>query len=263
VEEALSRQIGGLSAHTPPVRIAPDPDAAARALAEHLASLAERAIVERGRFTLAVSGGKTPAVLYLTLAREPYRHAIEWDRVELFLVDERRVPPEDSKSNYRLLRDTLLSGAAIPDDQVHRWKSESLVEAALSDYETQLREILLPGAESKSPPSFDLILLGLGSDGHTASLFPGTPALEETHRWVAAGTAPEAPVERLTMTLPLINAAREVAFLATGEEKAPLVKAILSGEGSKYPAWRVHPVRGELLWFLDAAAGRNLAGGNI
>jgi 6-phosphogluconolactonase len=227
-------------------------------VAEHLASRADRSIIERGRFTLGVSGGKTPAALYTVLANPPYRHAIEWTRVELFLVDERRVPPEDPNSNYRLLRDTLLSGAAVPGDQIHPWKTEVAVEDALCDYEKQLCDVFFHGASPQSAPSFDLLLLGLGPDGHTASLFPATPALEESRRWVAEGRAPEAPFERLTMTFPLINAAREAVFLVTGEEKAPLVRALLTGEGASYPASRVRPQSGGPLWFLDAGSSRQL-----
>jgi 6-phosphogluconolactonase len=223
-----------------------------------VAERAERAVVERGVFSLAVSGGRTPGPLFDALAQTPYRFAIEWPRVELYLVDERYVPSTDSQSNFRIVRETLLDRVPIPAGRIHRWKTELAPAEALADYERQLG-VLPREPESGAPPRLDLIVLGIGTDGHTASLFPGTPALEERSRWVVEGRAPSAPEVRLSMSLPLLNAARTAAFLVTGPEKAALVRDILAGGAEQWPAALVRPAGGPALWFLDVDAAALLA----
>jgi|SRR5450759_2018697 6-phosphogluconolactonase len=250
----MSRGVGNLDQWRPCVRIARDSGAQARAVAEHVVGCADRGIVQRGAFRLALSGGATPKLFFETLAAAPYAHSVEWARVEIFLVDERLVPSEDPASNWRVLSEALLSRLPCRPAAAHRWRTEIPLEAALEDYRTILKRLPRVG---ENPPALDLIVLGLGGDGHTASLFPGTAALEEETAWVAAGRAPEPPQDRLTMTLPLLNAAREAAFLVAGETKAAIVRRILSSEGGELPASRVHPA-GELLWFLDPGSAAEL-----
>jgi 6-phosphogluconolactonase len=228
------------------VRVLTDPIALAAAAAEWVAGQC------RGGddFRVAASGGNTPHFLYEALASSTFRDNIDWQHWHLFFGDERAVPPDDAKSNYRLLLDTLLSKVSIPARQVHRMEAEHAdLDAAAADYAELLQ------AECGAPPRLDLVLLGLGTDGHTASLFPGTPALDVTDAWATRGRAPDAPTDRLTMTLPAINAATCVAFLVTGDSKAEALRGVIEGT---VPAARVRPTSGELLWFLDAPAVRSL-----
>jgi 6-phosphogluconolactonase len=228
------------------VRVVTDPIALAAAAAEWVAGQC------RGgdEFRVAASGGNTPHFLYEALASSTFRDNIEWQRWHVFFGDERAVPPDDAKSNYRLLVDTLLSRVSIPEQQVHRMEAERTdLDAAASDY-SQLLE-----ADCGAPPRLDLVLLGLGADGHTASLFPGTAALEVADTWATPGRAPDPPIDRLSLTLPAINAAARVAFLVTGESKAEALRGVIDGT---VPAARVRPANGELIWFLDAAAVRSL-----
>lgn len=252
----MSPRIGATDRFQPPVRIAAEPAACARALAEFVVDVASRAVVARGGFSLAFSGGTTPTLFFQTLRLAPYRNSVEWTRAILFLVDERLVPADNPASNYRLVKENFLDGGPARESAVYRWKTELGTDAALADYEAGLSSLPHAGSD---PPELDLLVLGLGPDGHTASLFPGTAPLEETTRWVAAGRAPQPPVDRLTMTYPLINAARHAAFLVNGTEKASLVAQILSGEGKNYPAAAVRPRGGPALWFLDSAAARDLS----
>ncbi len=209
-----------------------DPAAVAEAAAEHFAEWAARYVAAQRRFGVALSGGSTPRQLYEQLATGPHGQQVPWERVHVFWGDERAVPPDDPASNYRLAHEALLSKAPLPPANVHRMRGEAEnLEEAAAAYEQELRLAL---------PRLDLALLGLGSDGHTASLFPGYPAQHETTRWVVAtGVAPtEPPVRRLTLTLPVLNNAAQVLFLVTGAAKADLVREILSetGAGGRYPA---------------------------
>jgi 6-phosphogluconolactonase len=206
---------------------------------------------ERGRFLLVLSGGSTPRPLYETLAREPFAAGLPWDRTHLFWGDERCVPPNDPNSNYRMAEETLISRVSVPPENVHRILGESASpEEAARGYERDLRRVF----PEESFPRFDCILLGLGPDGHTASLFPGDAALEERTRWAMAVEAPESsPIRRrVTLSLPAINHGRLVLFLVSGSRKKTLADSILSGpEESRrgYPAARVSP-DGRLVWFL-------------
>ena len=225
-------------------------DAAARDFARRAAEF----IAEHGRFTVALAGGSTPRVVYELLASEYGGAAdLDWSRVHAFFGDERTVPPEDEDSNYRMARETLLDH--VPVGSVHRMRGELPPEEAAAEYEAELRGFFGDGL-----PHFDLIMLGIGPDGHTASLFPQTSALEVMDRLVTANTVPKLETERITLTVPVINAARAVAFLVAGEDKAQALREILEGDGDPhvYPAKFVQP-DGDLTWMMDRAAAGLLA----
>ena len=228
------------------VRVATDPIALAAIAAEWVADQCRA----DSAFRVAVSGGNTPRFLYEALASSTFRDGIDWTRWHVFFGDERAVPPDDAKSNYRLVADTLLSKVAVPAENIHRMEAEHPdLDAAAAAYSALLE------AECGAPPRLDLVLLGLGPDGHTASLFPGTTALHVEDAWATRGRAPDPPVDRLSLTLPAINAAARVAFLVTGAAKADALRGVIEGT---VPAARVRPASGDLLWFLDAAASRTL-----
>lgn len=216
-----------------------DADALARAAAVKLLSLAGAAIAERGVFTLALSGGSTPKKLYALLAKDPAFAAFPWAQTQLFFGDERHVPPDDPESNFRMVKETLLASGHVPEANVHRVPAE-LIDAAqaAAQYEAELRRVFAGPALLDGFPRFDVILLGMGPDGHTASLFPDSPALDETFRNVIPAVGPKPPPQRITMTFPLINAARKVCFLVKSPEKLPLVERIVAGDPS-FPASRV------------------------
>jgi 6-phosphogluconolactonase len=228
----------------------PDLEAASRRAAELTARAAREALAARGRFALALSGGSTPARYFELLADAD----LPWRSVHVFFVDERIVPPDSMDSNYRLARERLLSRAPIPEANVRPMRSAAWPGCETMDRESAARayEALLEGFFGAGrPPRFDVIHLGLGGDGHTASLFPGQSALAEASRPVLpvdyAGARP--PVPRLTLTLPVLNAARLAFFLASGADKAALAEEILSGGGEAYPASRVRP-SGLLAWIV-------------
>jgi 6-phosphogluconolactonase len=242
----------------PPARrieIFPDAGALARAAAAAFAALAREAVAARDRFIVALAGGTTPRALYQQLAAA-HREDCPWPRVHVFLGDERFVPPGDPASNDRMVRETLLDPAGVPDAQRHPFPVErGDPEAVARAHDAALRAFFGP-----SGPAFDLVLLGLGADGHTASLFPRSPALRLRARWVAAVEAPVPPRARLTLTLPAINAAARVWFLVTGEAKAEALRQTLHGPRRPllWPAQAVHPVRGEVVWWVDRAAAELL-----
>ena len=225
-------------------------DTAARAIVE----IADEAVAARRRFTLALAGGNTPRTTYERLAASPLREQMPWDRTWIFFGDERNVPPEHPESNYGMASAALLSKVPVPAAQVARIRGEAEdAEVAAAEYARGMTEVF--GSRRGELPSFDLILLGMGIDGHTASLFPGSPVLKEVFRTVAAVHAAAASIpERITFTLPLINAAAHVMFLVAGGEKAKVVKAVLSETGSGLPASMVRPPNGRLTWLLDRAA---------
>ena len=243
------------SASDPEIVIVPDPQALAVEAARRFTGLAVQAATDRGRFAVALSGGTTPRMLYRLLAREPYRRAIPWARVHLFWADERCVPIADAESNFHLVSEALISHVPIPAQNVHRVPTELGAETAAHAYEDVLFAFL--GGPS---PQFDLVLLGLGSDGHTASLFPGSSALQETERLAVAVEAhyQGRPSQRVTLTLPAINAARQAIFLVSGSSKASIVQAVLEGAAGESPASRVRPTMGPPTWLLDAAAAAHL-----
>ena len=235
--------------------IVPDADALARAGARRFVQLARQASDSRGRFTAALSGGSTPGDMYRLLAEEPYRSEVPWQRVHLFWGDERSVRPEDPGSNYRMAEETLLSHVPVPSENVHRIQGELAPEQAARAYGRDLEDFFC-GPHTR----FDLVLLGLGSDGHTASLFPGAAVLEETARLVAAVEAhyEGRPASRITLTLPAINTSRHVLFLVSGSGKAEILNQVLSTPRGPLPAQRVQPRAGELTWLIDEAAAAEL-----
>jgi 6-phosphogluconolactonase len=238
---------------SPAVRRVRDAEAVARAAAEELAGAASRAVAARGRFTLALSGGSTPRRLYALLADPgaPYRARVPWDRTHVFFGDERPVPPDHPESNYRMARETLLDH--VPVASVHRIRGED--PAAADAYEAELRRFfgIAPGG---APPRLDLVLLGLGPDGHTASLFPGTAAVGETRRWVASPFVPRLGTRRVTLTLPVLDRARAVLFLVSGAEKAAALARVIGAApgAAALPAGLVRPEGGAVFVVDDAAA---------
>lgn len=227
-----------------------DPRAVAEAAARLIASMAESALSAQGKFSIALSGGSTPRATYERLAEHDLSGGIDWTKVDVFFGDERMVPPADGASNYRMAREAILDKVPIPPSNVHRIHGELPPEAAADGYAVEL------GTEP-----LDLVLLGMGDDGHVASLFPGTPELLRTDRTVLTSRAAMPPFERVTIALPVINAARAVVLLVTGESKAARVAEVFQERASgvpRLPAARVAPRRGELHWFLDAAARRLL-----
>lgn len=229
------------------------------AAADEIVRAANEAVNARGRFTIALSGGSTPKSLYNLLATNA-RTTLPWDRMFFFWGDERHVPPTDPESNYRMANEAMLARVPVPPGNVFRVPAEDSDAAAAAEaYEQTLRRFFQ--LERGSVPRFDLILLGMGPDGHTASLFPGTAGLKERSRLVIANWVEKLKTHRLSFTLPVLNAGREVAFLVSGIDKAPLLKAVLEGDdpGEQYPAKLVQPKDGKLIWFLDRAAASSLS----
>jgi 6-phosphogluconolactonase len=239
------------------VRQFPDLEELSRAAAAELAQLARQAISTRGRLMLVLSGGSTPRRLYQLLADPPHRTELPWDRVEFFWADERAVPPDHKDSNFAMACEAMLRKLAIPAAQLHRIRAEKGPELAAREYEDEIARAfhVSPGGE---PPAFDLVLLGLGADGHTASLFPESEALSERRRWVVPNR--HTPTDRITMTPPIINAARNVWFLVSGLEKASALRAVLTGppDPVRLPAQVIRPASGKLVWFVDRLAASEL-----
>jgi 6-phosphogluconolactonase len=237
--------------------VLPDVPSVAAVTADRLIAAGRNAIRRRGRFMLALSGGSTPLAVCPLLVVPPRVRQLDWSRVEFFFGDERAVPPDHRESNYGSERAALLDYLpGVRAHQVHRMLGEaSDLDAAARAYEMELRAAF--GVSGPRPPSFDLIWLGMGQDGHTASLFPGSAALHEKDRWVVANWAPGPAAWRLTLTFPVLNAAREVMFVVTGADKADAFRAIRSGRRD-LPAARVNARR--TLWIVEAApAGEALA----
>ena len=226
------------------------------AAAEQFVQVGRNAIGAQGRFTVALSGGSTPKSLYSLLAANYANFA--WNRTFLFFGDERHVPPDHADSNYRMVNEALLTKIQIPAENVFRVQAENPDAAAAAlDYENQLRRFfeLKPGEF----PRFDLILLGMGPDGHTASLFPGSEGLKEQSRLVIANSVEKFKTHRITFTFPVLNSATEVMFLASGTDKADMVRQVLEGKNAPpYPAQQVQPTNGKLLWMLDESAASQL-----
>ena len=237
----------------PRVTVFDDAEAVARAAAGRVAELARLSISERGSFTLALSGGNTPRRVYELLASAEFAGLVEWERVHVFFGDERAVPPDHAESNYRMAAESLLSRVAVPAENVHRIEGLGDAAANASDYESEMRSLFGEDAEW---PRLDLVLLGMGDDGHTASLFPGTSALEETRLWVAANWVEKLGAWRVTLTAPAINAARHVLFLVSGAAKAERLREVLRGERdpARLPSQLIRPRDGTLEWFADRAA---------
>ena len=242
------------------IRIHHDSQAAAAAAAAFVLDVGKEAVRAQGRFLMALSGGTTPETLYRTLASPSFADLFDWSKATFFFSDERCVPPNDPRSNYALADNTLFTPLNIAPSQVYRMAGESPdPEAAAHQYEQQLR--LATDTAPSAQPSLDLILLGLGEEGHTASLFPGAPNLRDHQRMIAATHSPKDPPNRLTMTLAAINRASMILFLVTGAGKAGIVRAILDPKTEaerQLPASLVKPEEGRLIWFLDQAAASEL-----
>ena len=235
----------------PDVIVLPAKAEVTRAAADRVVAAAASSIGARGRFTFALSGGSTPRALFELLASEAYRSRVDWARTDVCFGDERCVPPDDPQSNYRMAREALLEHVPA---RVHRMRGEDEPAAAASAYERELRELL--GAT----PRVDLVLLGMGDNGHTASLFPGLHAVEERERWVVAEYVAEVSMWRLTVTPVVLNASAEVLFLVAGADKAAMLHRVLEGprDARALPAQVVAPQDGRLTWLVDAAAAAAL-----
>lgn len=243
----------------PEIEIFPDAAQLAARAAEQFSALAAYSIRKRGRFVVALSGGSTPKAMNALLA-STYANRVDWANVFVFWSDDRCVPPEDPESNYGNARASLLANVPIPSENIHHINGEQAPERAAQEYEEELRAFFA----GKPSPRFDLILLGLGDDGHTASLFPGTPGIRENSRWAVSVIHREPPlplVDRVTFTPPLINAAANVTFLVTGAAKAERLRQILRDPYSPdtLPAQVVRPKDGKLFWFLDEAVAAKIS----
>jgi 6-phosphogluconolactonase len=237
----------------PELVLVPDAAALAEAAAAAISEAARASVAAHGRFTIALAGGATPASTYARLVQPPFVDAMPWDKTFVFFGDERMVAPDHPASNFRMAYDRLLAKVALPAEHVFRLRGEAEdSEAAAREYARILAEVCTD--RRQGVPRLDLVLLGVGVDGHTASLFPGSPATREVFRPVAAVHAAAAAIpERLTLTFPVINAAARVFVLVSGPEKAKVVKAVLA-DRTLLPAGLVAPSDGELRWFIDAAA---------
>jgi 6-phosphogluconolactonase len=237
------------------IRVFADLEALSRGAAELFVANAAAAVAARGRFSVALSGGSTPRSAYEALARPPFWDSLDWSRTHVFWGDERCVAEDDSRRNARMAREALLNHVPIPAAQVHPMDCRPSPEEGARSYEALLRNFF-----GQAEPRFDLVLLGLGPDGHTASLFRGAPALAETVRWVAPVYVAEQDLYRLTLTAPLLNQGRAVVFLVAGAAKAAVVREVLGGprEPRRLPAQLIQPVAGELYWLLDEAAAAAL-----
>lgn len=236
------------------LRILANDDDLARAAAEHFVHKSSEAVAQRGFFTVALSGGSTPKALYELLANPnaPFRAQIPWSSIHFYWSDERHVSPDHPESNYRMAYEAMISHVPVAPANVHRVISENpCADDAAKDYEATIVKHI------GNKPRIDLVLLGLGSDGHTASIFPGSEVLHETKRLVAAPWVEKLKTYRITMTLPLLNNGASVVFLVSGAEKAQIVKEVLEGP-EKYPAQAVKPGNGELIWMLDQNAAKEL-----
>ena len=241
-----------------------EPDAAslARRAAQYLVEMVGEAVAAQGQARIAISGGSTPKAAFQLLADpdQPWRARMPWDKLDLYWVDERTVPPDHPDSNYHMTRETLLDRVPLHPGQVHRMEGELEPDVAASRYESELRNSFrLEGAES---PRFDLIALGMGDDGHTASLFPHTAALHEMARLVTANHVPQKDTWRITLTWPVIDHARSVFFLIAGEDKAAVVREVFTGprDPERLPSQLILPSSGILTLFLDEAAASLLPG---
>ena len=236
--------------------VEPDPAALAARSAQYLLEMVREAVEARGRARIAISGGSTPKATFALLAdpSQPWRMHMPWDNLELYWVDERSVPPDSNDSNYRMTREALLDHVPLRADQIHRIEGELDPEVAAARYESELRNSFrLEGAES---PRFDLIALGMGDDGHTASLFPHTEAIHELGRLVTANHVPQKNTWRITLTWPVINHARSVFFLIAGADKAQVLNEVLTGprDPERLPSQLIWPSSGILTLILDKAA---------
>lgn len=237
------------------IRIFADYDRLSLAAADLFANRARRAVAERGRFCVALAGGGTPRRCYQLLANPPLRNEVPWSKVHVFWGDERCVPADDPRSNARMARQTLLDLVPLPPEQIHPMVCDGDPQGYAPVYEQLLRDLFTPDGSR-----FDLVLLGLGEDGHTASLIPGTPAPQERKRLVVPLRAPGDDFCRLSLTVPVLNRARQLVFLVSGLDKSRILQQVLYGPPRRFPAQFIDPEDGELLWLIDRAAAGPDAG---
>lgn len=243
----------------PDIHVYPTTLSLSHAVCDQIVDIADRAITTRGRFTIALSGGNTPKPIYEMLSSRDYGEQINWNFTHVFWGDERCVPPTDRESNYHMAREILLNRVRIPLANLHRMHGEIEPEKAAEQYEADLREFF-GKRMSLSKARFDLVLLGMGADGHTASMFPGMPAVRETEKWVMAQHVEKLDSWRLTLTPIAINGAANVYFVVTGEDKVATLKRVLkdSPNPDELPAQVIKPADGKLRWYLDATAGKGI-----
>lgn len=237
------------------VLVAPDAHALIEANAEMIVQCAADAIKARGRFTIALSGGSTPKPLYALFATDPWRNRIDWSKTHFFWGDERWVPSTSNQSNYKMAYDAWLSKVPVPEDNIHRIQTDrGEPEEAAEEYENLIRQFF------GENPRFDFNLLGIGTNGHTASLFPGRPTLQVRDRLVVADNIPEVHMWRITFTVPLINDSRTIEFLVSGADKSAILKEVLRGphEPARLPSQLIRASNGSLIWLMDAPAAAEL-----
>lgn len=227
-----------------------------RAAAGAIVRFLSEAIAARGVATLVLSGGSTPKAVFEMLGSEPLRFQLEWSKVHLFWGDERCVPPTDAESNFRMTDEALLRNISVPAQNVHRIRAERPPQEAAALYAEEITRFFK--LEANISPKFDVTLLGLGEDGHTASLFPGTTVLTETQKLVSEVFVPKLDAYRISLTYPTINNSRTILFLISGASKAEILHEVLEGEQHQYPSQFIEPTDGTLYWFVDAAASAHL-----
>jgi len=232
-----------------------NPDALAKAAADFITKRIKDVLKTQDRFTIALSGGSTPKALHELLAKPPYVDQIPWLQLHVFWGDERYVPIDDPQSNAGMAYDTLLGHVYTPEDQIHVWRTDLEPEAAAADYDRILNEYF-----GETGPTFDLVLLGMGDDGHTLSLFPGTEVVHEKTAWTKAFFLDQQDMYRLTLTAPMANRASCVLFMVAGPKKAKVLNQVLEGDYNpdKYPSQQIKPTPGELVWMVDEKAAANL-----
>lgn len=238
------------------VLILADSQEVARTAADRFVEIAHAAIGERGRFGVALSGGSTPKLAYEFLATDEYKQKLDWSKVHVFFGDERCVPPDDAESNYRMANEALLSRVPLPPRNIHRMQGVGDAAANARLYEDELRTFF----NNSQWPRLDLVYLGMGDDGHTASLFPGSPGLAEQQTWVTANWVEKFNAFRITLTLPAINHAAHIIFLVTGASKAARLAEVFSDESTSkpLPSQLIKPLDGSLEWLIDKAASEKL-----
>ncbi|HEY0097333.1 MAG TPA: 6-phosphogluconolactonase [Pyrinomonadaceae bacterium] len=241
---------------TPNLQIFADATGVARAAALRFIEIARESTQARGRFSVALAGGSTPKRVYEMLAGEELSRELDWSQVHIFFGDERTVPPDDAESNYRMANEALLARVPLPEQNIHRMRGEGDAVANARLYEDELRGFF----DGEDWPRFDLVMLGMGDDGHTASLFPETRALDVQAAWVTANWVEKFDTFRVTLTVPAINHARHVLFIVTGASKAARLQEVLYGarEPRRLPSQLIQPHEGALAWFLDEAAAKLL-----
>lgn len=233
------------------IHVAKDAGQLSRELAEWIGSYIQEVLGRQDRFTFVLSGGSTPKQLYALLAESPYKESIAWDRVHFFWGDERAVPFEDSRNNARMCYEELLNKVPVLAKNIHVMRTDIAPEESSAEYEKTLKAYF-----EESETTFDLVLLGMGDDGHTLSLFPGTEVIHEEEKWVTSFFLPAQDMYRITLTAPVVNHSAAVVFLAAGSGKAETLKHVLEGEKNLdlYPSQIIDPSKGQLLWFVDEAA---------